>query len=307
MKVSRVAGCIAAGNPLLSQPLGEVGSTSALRRAAIALRDAGVFPLVVVLPSDDDEGRYHLAGTPAVFLHHSESSLTELMDSVRLGFSYLADKCDRIVFTPVNCSTFAPSTVSAVVAGDGDVVLPSYRGRSGHPVAVSCEVVDQIVSYRGPGGLAAAISSLGDRRCWVEVDDPGVVGSVYGDDDPAFLDAAIVRPVVRLSLEREVPFFDDRTKLLLFLLADTGNMRRACDMMGLSYGKGWDLVNRLEEVVGVKVVERSRGGRRGGTTSLTEAGRRVLCSYQRFEDRVGSGVRKVYADFVAEMGVSSRD
>lgn len=78
-------------------------------------------------------------------------------------------------------------------------------------------------------------------------------------------------------------------------------------MMGLSYGKGWDLVNRLEEVVGVKVVERSRGGRRGGTTSLTEAGRRVLCSYQRFEDRVGSGVRKVYADFVAEMGVSSRD
>ena len=207
MKVSRVAGCIAAGNPLLSQPLGEVGSTSALRRAAIALRDAGVFPLVVVLPSDDDEGRYHLAGTPAVFLHHSESSLTELMDSVRLGFSYLADKCDRIVFTPVNCSTFAPSTVSAVVAGDGDVVLPSYRGRSGHPVAVSCEVVDQIVSYRGPGGLAAAISSLGDRRCWVEVDDPGVVGSVYGDDDPAFLDAAIVRPVVRLSLEREVPFF----------------------------------------------------------------------------------------------------
>lgn len=293
---------MAAGNPLLSRPMGELGSTSALRRAAITLCEAGAFPLVVVLPSGDDEARYHLAGRPVVFLHHDGDEPRELMDSVRLGLSYLADKCDRVVFTPVNCSTFAPATVARLAAEEGDVVLPSYRGRSGHPVVVSCDAVDRVLSFGGPGGLAAALASLGDRRHWVEVDDPGVVGSVYDDGDAGTLDAAIVRPVAHLSLEREAPFFDDRTKLLLFLLADTGNMRRACDMMGLSYGKGWDLVNRLESVLGAKVVERSRGGRRGGTTRLTETGERVLRSYQRFEERVSSGVRRVYADFLAEMG-----
>ncbi|MEY8436878.1 NTP transferase domain-containing protein [Atopobiaceae bacterium 24-176] len=285
--------------------MGDVGSTSALRRAAITLCEAGVFPLVVVVPFEDDEARYHLAGRPVVFLHHDGDEPRELIDSVRLGLSYLADKCDRVVFTPVNCSTFAPSTVGRLAAEEGDVVLPSYRGRSGHPVVVSCDAVDRVLSYRAPGGLAAALASFGDRRRWVEVDDPGVVGSVHDAcGDAGSLDAAIVRPVARLSLEREAPFFDDRTKLLLFLVADTGNMRRACDMMGLSYGKGWDLVNRLEAVLGAKVVERSRGGRRGGTTRLTETGERVLCSYQRFEERVSSGVRRVYADFLAEVGVS---
>ncbi len=93
-------------------------------------------------------------------------------------------------------------------------------------------------------------------------------------------------PVIRMSIEREFAFFNVRFKLLLFLIADTHNMRQACGAMSRSYGKAWDMINRLKIELGYAVVERRQGGRHGGDTVPTERGLAFLLAYQRFEEEI---------------------
>ena len=67
-------------------------------------------------------------------------------------------------------------------------------------------------------------------------------------------------------------FYNERLKLLLFLIADLNNVRMASDLMALSYGKAWSLLNSLEKNLGYAVVDRRQGGHQGGNTCLTERG-----------------------------------
>ena len=122
------------------------------------------------------------------------------------------------------------------------------------------------------------------------MDDEGILISVHNQQQLharlAQHNHALLHPMMHLRLERESAFFDARLKLLLFLIADTNNVRLACDCMAISYGKAWNLINRLERELGFLVVERRRGGCHGGTTSLTEQGTRFLEKYQTFEENV---------------------
>ncbi|MDJ1121135.1 NTP transferase domain-containing protein [Olsenella sp. YH-ols2217] len=286
MTDKRVAACIAAGESLWANPLVPVGDVSAVRRAVIAFQQAGAFPLVVVTDRDDKDLKAHLANRGIVFLRHDEPGPHELFDSVKLGFSFLAPMCDYVAFAPVNTPVFSVDTVRRLVEACEQTAQPSYQGHSGHPVVVSSEAVPEVLAYQGPAGLRGAIRSLSGRR-WVDVDEESVTATVFDDDVieralPAN-DAQLVRPVIRMTLERDEAFCDERTKLLLFLVEQTGNLRRSCDLMALSYAKGWSLVNELEDAVGFAVVNRRRGGAQGGATQLTDQGARFLHAYLRLE------------------------
>ena len=283
MAGARLAGCIAADGRDALAPLGGV---SAVRRAVIALQQAGAFPVAVTCDPDDAELRAHLANRGVVFLLHPESP-AQLFDSVKLGFSFLAPLCDYIAFAPVDAPTFSAETVLGLMDVCEQVAQPSCQGRAGHPVVVSANAVPRILGYEGPDGLRGAVRSLEGRR-WLDV------GACQQS-------AELVRPVLHVRLERDEPFFDDRTKLLLFLVDRTGNMRRSCELMALSYAKGWGLVNELEGALGYPVVERRRGGAAGGATRLTERGRAFLDAYLRFERRLLRESRAAFSDELAAL------
>lgn len=282
MSEKRLAGCIAADG---RDSLAPVGDVSAARRAVITLQQAGAFPVAVTCDPEDAELRTHLANRGVVFLQHPTEGPHELFDSVRLGFSFLAPLCDYIAFTPVDAPSFSAETVVGLVRVCEQTAQPSCRGRAGHPVVVSAAAVPQILGYTGSHGLRGAIRSLTGRR-WLDV----------GPQDPA---PELVRPVLHMRLERDESFFDDRTKLLLFLVDRTGNMRQSCQLMALSYAKAWGLVNDLEAALGYAVVERRRGGASGGATQLTARGRAFLDAYLRFERRVLHESRAAFSEELA--------
>ena len=58
-------------------------------------------------------------------------------------------------------------------------------------------------------------------------------------------------PLVSMSLERELPFFDRTAAMLLRLIRQTGSVKKACGLMGLSYSKGWNILNDLELQAGL--------------------------------------------------------
>lgn len=290
MHISRVGGIIAAASIKAAVPMLQVGSISIVERIVISFQQAGIFPIVIITGVDEEELRYQLSGYGVIFISNEQAEAPPLFDSVKIGLRYLEGKCDRVAFTPVNVPMFTPDTLTRLLQTEGEVVTPSYDGRAGHPVLLSNSIIPRLLAYSGENGLRGAFPALGLQRTFVSVNDRGILTSVHNEQELraqlAEHNHAILHPMVRLSIERESSFFDGRLKLLLFLISDTQNVRRACAAMGLSYGKAWSMINALELELGYRVVSRRQGGSHGGSTQLTEQGAAFLLAYQRYEESV---------------------
>lgn len=291
MFVSNVGGIIAAASKESAHPLRKTGKIPAIKRIVLSMQQAGLFPIVVVVGADDYESRYQLNNLNVVFLILEESEeKRELFHSVKAGLSYLQDKCLSVVFTPVNAPMFIPKTIVEMRKHHDDIVVPSYKKKAGHPVLISNEMIPDILAYDGENGLRGAIEKYAERRVFVEVDDIGVLSLNQEDDELQSQieehNKSILHPILTFGIGHETPFFNARLKLLLFLIEDLNNVRKACDTMALSPGKAWDMINELEDKLGYTVVKRRRGGRNGGKTFLTEDGRQFLITCQRFEEQV---------------------
>ena len=275
MNLRKVGGIIAVANQQVAKPLLQVGAIPIIRRIVITYQQVGVFPIVVVVGGDDEELKRELSALGVIFLKYEQDGMPELMDSVRTGLRYLQGKCSRVVFTPVNVPMFTPDTLQTLLTMAGEIVVPSWQGRGGHPIVLSDGMIPRILDYSGENGLRGALESL--PRVWVDVDDPGILANANDEDElnrqlgPHNL--SILHPVLHMRLEKEEPFFSARLKLLLYLIEDTNNMRIACNRSGVSHSKAWDMINRLERCLGYSVVERQRGGKSGGSTRLTPPGR----------------------------------
>jgi molybdate transport repressor ModE-like protein len=311
MKISHVAGLITAGREGADAPLKMLGDASAITRVVLTLKEAGVFPIVVVTGAQTDEVRYELAHHGVVFLEHETPLVEDQFSSIRRGCEFLEGKADRVVVAPVNMPLFTSATVAALMATPGEVVSPSYQGTSGHPVVLDAALFPEIASYSGKEGLRAVLHAHEAGRVRLPVEDAGVLAAATSDAELTQLiqahSQALVHPHLTVELCAERSFLDARTKLLLFLLDDVANMRRAAAMMALSYSKAWNLVNTLEAGLNVRVVERKQGGRQGGNTHLTPLGRELLLSYQQYEEALYAYAQELYhSTYLASLAATPR-
>ncbi len=64
---------------------------------------------------------------------------------------------------------------------------------------------------------------------------------------------------------------------LLERIAKFGSISKAAKSMGMSYRRAWELVDSINRQAGERpLVETSTGGKKGGGTKLTEAGRKAV-------------------------------
>ena len=290
MKLGKVGGVIAVASSDSAVPMLQVGTIPIIQRIVITYQQVGIFPIVVVAGAETDEIKRQLSPFGVIFLNNPNDGQPELMDAVRVGLEYLRGKCSRVAVTPVDVPMFSPGTLMELMAAEGEIVAPSYQGRGGHPVILTDTVLPRILAYRGENGLRGAFAACGCPRTWVSVADRGVIANVRNEADLSSQlqehNSAILHPVLHMKLEQESAFFSARLKLLLYLLADTHNMRTSCACSGIAHSKAWEMINRLEQHLGYSVVERQRGGRSGGSTRLTPQGRKFLEAYHDFEEAV---------------------
>lgn len=290
MKISRVGGIIAAASKKAAYPMLQVGSIPIIKRIVLTFQQAGIFPIVVITGTEEYEVKYQLSNQGVIFLRNEQCEAPPLFDSVKIGLSYLQDKCERVAFVPVNVPMFSHDVLKALMDTDGDIITPSYNRKGGHPILLSSKIIPEILAYKGDSGLRGAISALASRRTRVDVDCEGIVLNVHdGNQLQALLEehnSSLLHPYVQISLEKEALFFNSRLKLLLLLISDSKSVRKACDQMALSHGKAWNMINNLEKELGYPIVDRRHGGKQGGKTELTELGLEFLKAYQNFEDNV---------------------
>jgi len=291
-----------------------VDNISLIERVIIRLQTAGVAPIVVITGFRNEKLERHLAKTNVVSLRNPHWRETSEFDDAIKGLSYIdrtCRGCEKIFLaTPMIPSVDSTSLMQLLVT-QSTVAVPVYGGEDGLPIVIRIDAVRTLTRAEKGDTLAELVAAAPGTVERVVLDDPGVLPcaltleGLNGSELSA--DEAIKLPMrvrFKLSLAREKVFFGPGPAVLLRLIDETGSVRMACEQMKLSYSKGWQILNLLEEQLGENVIVRRPGGQEGGSSTLTETGRELLRRYEHLsvetQHYVNELFDQLFAGFFAE-------
>lgn len=271
-------------------PFMKLGSISLIRRVVLIFQQAQVDSIVVVTGYQSFELEHHLASYGVIFIHNEDYENSDKFTSLKLGLDFLKDSCDKVFFSSLGIPMVMPQTLRKMAMTDNMITIPSFQNKSGHPLLLDSKLIPALLEYKGTDGMQGAIQSTGYEREFLHVEDEGILLSVENiallEDSLAEHNEHLLHPFVNIRIEKEQTFFDARAKLLLFLIQEFHSVQSACKQMALSKGKAWDMITKMEEEIGVTIVQRQQGGSRGRKTSLTPEGKMFLDFFQDYEDCV---------------------
>ena len=283
------------------KPMLSIGSISVAQRVVATLSQAGVSKIVMVTGYNATALERHLAGNGIIFLRNENYQTTQMFDSVKIGLRYLQDKCDRILFTPVDVPLFTAKTVKTILDSNAPLVVPMCEGQLGHPILISNELIPEILNDCGEMGLQGAMDRCSAELLKVDVADFGTIQDADTPEDFSKLleyhNSQLVRPVVSVSLAKEKPFFDSRIAMLLMLIDETKSVRAAGQRMQLSYSSCWNIIRTLESQLSYTLIERSQGGAGGSTSVLTQRGKELLDRYCSYEKALKDRANELYSQY----------
>jgi xanthine dehydrogenase accessory factor len=168
----------------------EVGGRPMLERTLQNLRAAHLASIVVVLGSDAPEvrRRVDLQGVTVV---ENPGFAEGLGSSLRVGV-HAVPRGTRFVMVVLGDQPFIdPATLAALArraeAGDGRILIPTYKGVRGNPVTFDATLAPEVERIHGDVGCRAMFPDHPHELREVPVDDPGVLVDI---DTEAELTAA---------------------------------------------------------------------------------------------------------------------
>ena len=167
------------GGPKATLSVDASGRTFAAAILA-TLRAAGVEAVrVVVAPGQRLEG----AG-----LVENPDPARGMLSSVQCGLRALPPGAEAVLVWPVDHPLVRTETVIAMIerfrSGRAPLIVPSHRGRRGHPALFAAETIPELFTARPEEGARAVVHAHADR-VELEVDDPGVVTDIDTPEDHA--------------------------------------------------------------------------------------------------------------------------
>ena len=283
------------------KPMLNIGSISIAQRVVATFQQAGVDKIVMVTGHNAPMLEKHLSGNGIVFLRNQAYENTQMFDSAKIGLNYLKDKCDTILFTPIDIPLFTCKTVDTLLRSGEKLACPVCEGKTGHPILITAELVDEILSYSGEQGLRGAWTHCSAQMRQIPVTDRG---TLYDADTPEdfssllpYHNSQFCPPEVSVSVHKAKTFLDERVALLLTLINETQSVREACIRMQISYSTGWNIIHTLEAQLNDPVVIRIQGGLGGSASELSENGRLLLERFQVYQKDVQEYARARYATY----------
>ena len=283
------------------KPMLNIGSISVAQRVIATLSQSGVSKIVMVTGYNATILERHLSGNGIIFLRNDHYETTQMFDSVKIGLRYLLDKCDKVLFTPVDVPLFTSRTVKTILDSGAPLACPMCEGRQGHPILIDNGLIPEILNDCGEMGLKGAMDRCSVPLRRIDVDDPGTIHDADTPEDFSQLvdyhNSQLVRPVVSVSLNKEKPFFDSKIAMLLMLVDETSSVRAASQRMQLSYSSCWNIIRTLESQLNYTLIERSQGGAGGSQSRLTDRGRALLQRYTAYEQALKDQANVLYAQY----------
>ena len=89
--------------------------------------------------------------------------------------------------------------------------------------------------------------------------------------------------------------------MLLKAIRDTGSLKAAVEEMGYTYRQTWENLKIIEEKLGFKIIEKNRGGEKGGQTVLTAKGEKIVSFFDHLYAEVEPQIQKSFNNMMEEL------
>ena len=266
----------------------EVDDISFTERIVTSFRRAGVETIVVVTGYNAEQEEEALKNSGAHFLRNENYENTSMIDSVRMGLSWIRGKADRIFITPETVPFFHEDTVRFEMKCSEPLVMPILGHKMGHPILIDDSLIPAIMEYSGNNGLRGALRSIpGLVPYYMHVDDEGVTIKENSNDVLQHAidtqNSKLLRVKTTVSLVSGREFFNPAMLALLKEIRECGSVRQACGKAGVSYNSAWRMIARAEKQLGYRIVKRQTGGKSGGGTVITPRGAKLIRIYDTLQ------------------------
>jgi molybdate transport system regulatory protein len=84
---------------------------------------------------------------------------------------------------------------------------------------------------------------------------------------------------------------------LLKEIGNSGSLVAAANSLNISYRKAWGDIRNAEQRLGVKLIDRKRGGECGGTSTLTEDANRIIEAWNKLHSKFDAAIEESIVDF----------
>ncbi len=278
----------------------KIGSLTMAERVIVNFQQAGITEIVMVTGYRSDQLEKALQNFGVTFLKNAQYETTQMFDSAKIGLEYLKERCDNLFFCPVDIPFFMEKTVEILLEQQGDIIQPVFGEKAGHPILIRASLIPAILSYQGEGGLKGALNAIENlKRVRVPVEDEAVLMDADTREDFKRLvdihNSRLIHPRIQVTLVNHKAFFDEMTLDLLKKIAASGSVREACQQLGISYSKGWNIIQNAEDGMGCRIVERKPGGPGGGTANVTERGKKLLNLFETYEEQLNQVGGELFA------------
>ncbi|MCP5366442.1 MAG: NTP transferase domain-containing protein [Hyphomicrobiales bacterium] len=174
--------------------LAQVGGVPMVRRVLDAVPADAVAETVVVTGHQAGEVARAVAGRDLRLVHNPDFEMG-MGGSLARGVAALGDDVDGVLVLLGDMPGLSADAVRRVLdafdpAGGGEICLPVWQGRRGHPVLFGRRFFPELAALSGDMGGKALLDAFDTRIVEVAVDDGGVIDDV---DTPEQLAAAVSR------------------------------------------------------------------------------------------------------------------
>ena len=88
---------------------------------------------------------------------------------------------------------------------------------------------------------------------------------------------------------------------ILKAIEKTGSLMAATESLGLTYRRTWGDLKKIEEQLGFQILDKSRGGKDGGKSTLTPEGKRLVEAFDHLHARVDGVIQLAFKEFINEI------
>ena len=133
--------------------------------------------LVVVTGKFDKELRPYLNNFKVVYNKDYELGM---FSSVKAG---IANIDSDVIILPGDISNVSKETIKKIINNKGNITIPTYKGKTGHPLFLNKEMVNKLKQEDINSNLRDFINKNIDKVNYVEVDDPFIMFDVDTIED----------------------------------------------------------------------------------------------------------------------------
>lgn len=130
-----------------SKPLLPLGDKPVVRHCLETLLQGGLDEVILVVGLCGEAVVEAVIDLPVTIVRNAEPE-SEMADSVRCGLRAVSDTSDAVMVALVDHPLVKPATLRTLcehyAQTSADIVLPTYRGRCGHPTLFSRNVLEEI-------------------------------------------------------------------------------------------------------------------------------------------------------------------